>query len=255
MSLNAIFSAFSYQAYRWIDAFGGVVDALPVSYAFGAGMLASVNPCGFIMLPAFAALYFTSGGAEQSPTAARRLWRAFAMGILVTLAFVVTFGLAGTIISAGGYVITRWIGWAGLAVGGALMLLGAYQLVTRRSLFANVTAGIRVQRSTSLTGVLLFGIAYAVASLSCTLPIFMAVAGSIFAGDSGYVESVGRFLHYAAGMGLVLTAITLGIALFREQTTRAVGKMLPYVESMGNLLLVFAGGYLVWYWSAQGGIA
>ena len=47
-----IFGAFSIEAYHWIGLFGRLVDALPVSYAFGAGMLASVNPCGFIMLPA-----------------------------------------------------------------------------------------------------------------------------------------------------------------------------------------------------------
>lgn len=56
-----VFGAFSNEAYQWIGLFGRLVDALPVSYAFGAGMLASVNPCGFIMLPAFAAFYLTAG--------------------------------------------------------------------------------------------------------------------------------------------------------------------------------------------------
>ena len=46
-----IFAAFSNEAYHWIGLFGRLVDALPVSYAFGAGMLASVNPCGFMATP------------------------------------------------------------------------------------------------------------------------------------------------------------------------------------------------------------
>jgi cytochrome c biogenesis protein CcdA len=176
------------------------------------------------------------------------------MGALVTLAFVVTFGLAGLVISAGGRFITDWIGWAGLAIGVALIALGVYQLATRRSLFANVTAGVRLQRSATPGGVLLFGVAYAVASLGCTLPVFMIVVGSVFSGAGTYLESVGLFLQYAAGMGLVLTVITLGIATFRQQTTRIVGRVMPYVESTGNVLLVFAGGYLVWYWTGQGGV-
>ena len=141
MTPDAIFSAFSEQANEWMNVFARQVDALPVSYAFGAGMLATVNPCGFIMLPAFAAFYFTSDGATVGPSAGRRLARALQMGALVTLAFVVTFGLAGLVISAGGRFITEWIGWAGLAIGVALIALDVYQLATRRSLFANAAGG------------------------------------------------------------------------------------------------------------------
>ncbi|MGA7671260.1 MAG: hypothetical protein WBW04_12620, partial [Nitrolancea sp.] len=31
--------------------------ALPLGYAFGAGMVAAVNPCGFALLPAYLGLY------------------------------------------------------------------------------------------------------------------------------------------------------------------------------------------------------
>ncbi len=254
MSIEVFFTAFYLQANHWINAFAGFVNGLPVSYSFGAGMLASVNPCGFIMLPAFAAFYFTSGGVAESPTRALRLWRALQMGILVTFAFVLTFGLAGVVISAGGYFIQQWIGWAGLAVGAALLVLGLFQLVSRRSLLSGATARIRVTRRATMTGVVIFGIAYAIASLGCTLPIFMTVAGSIFADDGSYLESMRRFVEYAVGMGLVLTVITLGIAVFREQTMRITRRMLPYVVSVGNVLLIFAGSYLIWYWSALGGV-
>lgn len=247
-----IFGAFSNEAYQWIGLFGRLVDALPVSYAFGAGMLASVNPCGFIMLPAFAAFYFTAGGSEENPAVARSLVRAVQMGLLVTLAFVVTFGTAGAVISAGGYFITRWIGWAGMAVGAGLIAFGGYQLVTRRSVFSVASFGFRNPRRATLWGVATFGVAYAVASLGCTLPIFMIVASSVFTGDGGYIEALLRFVEYAAGMGLVLTGITLGIAAFREPTTRLVSGVLPYVGSAGNALLVFAGAYLIWYWVDQG---
>jgi cytochrome c biogenesis protein CcdA len=215
-------------------------------------MLASVNPCGFIMLPAFAAFYISSGGVDDSPTTVRRLCRAIEMGALVTLAFVVTFGIAGAVIGAGGYFVTRWITGAGIALGTGLILLGVYQFVTRRSIFANISAGLRIQRSASLGGVLMFGIAYAIASLSCTLSVFLTVVGSIFAGTGSYLDSVASFIQYAAGMGLVLTVVTLGIAVFRELTMHGIGKVLPYVEAFGNFLLVFAGGYLVWYWTAYG---
>ena len=34
-------------------AMAGVANLLPVGYAFAAGMVASVNPCGFFMLPSY----------------------------------------------------------------------------------------------------------------------------------------------------------------------------------------------------------
>ncbi|MGH2500482.1 MAG: cytochrome c biogenesis CcdA family protein [Candidatus Limnocylindria bacterium] len=236
-----------------INVAARAVEALPISYAFGAGMLATVNPCGFVMLPSFAAFYLTAG-TEGGGTTGRRLGRALLMGLLVSLAFVATFGVAGLLLAAGGRVIVEWVGWAGLAIGLALMGLGAYQLAARRSLLAGFTSGARVRRRASVGGVLAFGVAYAVASLSCTLPVFMVVVASVFVTAGSYVESALRFVQYGLGMGLVLTAITLGVAAARAETVRAVGTILPYVESAGNVLLIFAGAYLVWYWTALGGL-
>ena len=80
------------------------------------------------------------------------------------------------------------------------------------------------------------------------------MGGSVFTGTGGYLESVGRFVEYAAGMGVVLTAITVGIALIRTRIVSIVGRALPYVESAGNVALIFAGAYLFWYWADQGGV-
>ncbi|TAK73791.1 MAG: cytochrome c biogenesis protein CcdA [Dehalococcoidia bacterium] len=245
--IDAVFHAVSDQANAWVNVFASWVHVLPFSFAFGAGMLATVNPCGFIMLPSFAAFYLATDG-EETPALTRRLVRALQVGVLVTIAFVASFGLAGLVVTAGGRGIVRWSGWAGLGVGGLLVALGLYQLVTRRAVFAGVTASVRVSRSRTLRGVLAFGVAYAVASLGCTLPIFLLVVGSVFTGSNGYLGSAWRFVEYAAGMGMVLTLLTVGVAVARAPVVRFVSGVLPYVHGVANLALVFAGSYLVWYW-------
>ena len=53
-----------------------MVTARPVPYPFGAGMLAIVNPCGFVMLPAFAAFYCTLGDGGGTIGFGRRAGRA-----------------------------------------------------------------------------------------------------------------------------------------------------------------------------------
>ena len=254
MDAAAIFEWVYREGNAWLNRLALVVETLPVSYAFGAGMLSTLNPCGFIMLPAFASFYLNADGPQPAdrPRTGQRLVRALVMGTLVAVAFAATFGAAGLAITAVGSAFMRWAGWGGLLVGLALVALGAVQLVTRRSLLAGVTAGVRVKRSRSVPGVLMFGVGYAVCSLSCTLPIFLVVAGGVFLGGRSFADSMTGFVEYAAGMGAVFIVITLGVAVLREQTTRAVGLVLPYVEAVGNVALIFAGSYIVWYWLVPG---
>src|SRR6476661_3146053 len=52
---------------NWVAA---LAVALPFGYAFGAGMVAAVNPCGFVMLPAYLSLYLGLQEQEFSQRAA-----------------------------------------------------------------------------------------------------------------------------------------------------------------------------------------
>src|SRR5260370_11333904 len=74
-----------------------------LSLAFSAGLLASVNPCGFAMLPSMVSFYLGQGEEDY---AARSLWRrageGLALGALVTAGFLLVFVLAGGVGSGGG---------------------------------------------------------------------------------------------------------------------------------------------------------
>jgi cytochrome c-type biogenesis protein len=252
--VDALFEAFYGQASTWINAAARGVETLPVSYAFGAGMLASVNPCGFIMLPAFAAFFVTTTNDGIAPGRPARLMRAAWMGALVTLAFIAVFTLAGALVWAGGRALMAWSSWAGAAVGVALLGFGLYQLATRRSLFSGATSGLRIARRRSNGGVLLFGAGYAVCSLGCTLPAFLVVAGSVFIGNPDLVDATRRFVEYGLGMGFVLTALTIGIAVAQDGANRATSRVLPLVDPAANAVLVLAGAYIIWYWMRNGSL-
>lgn len=247
MSPDSAFGLVNEYANDWINLFTEWARSLPVSFAFSAGMVATVNPCGFIMLPSFAVFYFgTEDGAPRGLSA--RLVRAGQMGLLVSIAFVVTFGLMGLAVTIAGRHLIGWTYWGGLGIGLALIAFGGYQLVTRRSVFANLSSSVRVRRSRTARGVLLFGFAYALVSLGCTLPIFMLVMGSVFTGQTDYAASTWRFVEYGAGMGAVLMLVAAGVAVARQPVVRFVGGMLPYVHGFANLALMFTGAYVTWYW-------
>lgn len=247
MNPDAIFDLFTTYAGGLINVFASWVRVLPVSFAFSAGMIATVNPCGFIMLPSFAAFYVSMEDGSTR-TLAPRVIRAALMGLLVSIAFIATFGLVGLAVTAVGRQLIGWSYWAGLAIGIALTAFGAYQLVTGRALFANLTSGVRVSRSRSTLGVLAFGFAYALVSLGCTLPIFMLVVGSIFTSQTDYATSTMRFVEYGAGMGFVLILVAVGVAFARQPVVRFLSGALPFIHGLANLALVFAGAYVTWYW-------
>ena len=55
-------------------------------------------------------------------------------------------------------------------------------------------------------------------------------------------------LAYGAGMALVLTALTVTLALARGGLLAVLRRMMAYVDRVAGVFLVLAGLYLVYYW-------
>jgi cytochrome c-type biogenesis protein len=225
------------------------MNSFPFLYAFTAGMLATVNPCGVAMLPAYISYYL---GAKEPGFAERsifqRLLYSLLLGLVVTAGFVLLFGAVGLIISSGGRMLMYLVPWAAVGVGLALLLLGVGLLFGRR--LHVPTVNIAAVRIPGWRGIFLFGIAYAIASLSCTLPIFLVIVGGTLA-TAGILGGLTMFIGYALGMGTVLTAITVGTGLFKSTVIQQVRRIVPYVERLSAAMLILAGGYLLYYWLPQ----
>ena len=74
----------------------------PLGFAFVAGMVSTVNPCGFAMLPAYLGLYLGSNEVGRDQThALQRIARAVKVGGVVTVGFILLFGVTGIVIGAG----------------------------------------------------------------------------------------------------------------------------------------------------------
>lgn len=221
---------------------------LPVGYAFGAGMVASVNPCGFFMLPSYISYHL---GTEEPDfyraSVSSRLGKSFLLGGVATAGFVVIFALVGSVIAAGGQWLIRVFPYAGVAIGALMVGLGLWLLATHRTLGIMAASRVTLDRQRNLRNVFFFGIAYAIGSLSCTLPIFLVVVGGSLA-SQGVAASFGQFISYALGMGLILVAVTIGSALFQGSVARRLRRAIPYVHRASALFLVAAGAYLVYYW-------
>lgn len=90
-----------------------------------------------------------------------------------------------------------------------------------------------------------YGATYAIASLSCTIGPFLAVTGAALT-QSG-ADAVATYVAYAAGMGVIILAISVASALAHGAVTGHLRQFSRIVPRVGGALMVAAGGYAIWY--------
>lgn len=257
---GAILTEESGQLNLWIEQLagrsrGGVRDVgsvVPLGFAFVAGMVTAFNPCGFPLLPAYLG-FFLSDERGDGGTALRRLGRSVVVGTTVTVAFMLLFAAVGFAIAAGAGAIVDAIPWVALGLGALLVMVGGY-LLAGGSLYSSVPEqlGARVGGGRGMSGYFLFGLAYGLASLSCTLPIFLAVLATAVTGT--ITAQLGAVLLFGLGMGLVIMVLTIATGLFRTAVAAHMSAVVRQVNWIGVAALFIAGAYLVYYWLTIGGL-
>lgn len=147
-----------------------------LALAFSAGMVATLNPCGFAMLPAY--LSFFMGIKEEHRSRGAVMRSALRVGVIVSFGFLLVFGIAGIIITGvSRSVATQWIPWLALVVGVGIGVLGV-ALLLGYELRVGLPEPGRGTKDRGYRSVVSFGVSYAVASLSCTLPVFLTVVAT-----------------------------------------------------------------------------
>lgn len=216
----------------------------PFALALAAGMAATVNPCGFAMLPAYLAMFLGDGTPEGS-TSSATVPRAFVVSGVLTVGFVAVFGLFGLAIAPLAVQVEQYLPWVTIVIGIALVGLGVVMLAGRQLTLA-VPKLAKGGTDGGLRSMFLFGVSYAVASLSCTIGPFLAVTSTTLRGRSS-AEGVAMFVVYGLGMGLVVTALTVSVALAKAGLVNRLRGSLGHITRISGVLLVVAGAYVAWF--------
>jgi cytochrome c-type biogenesis protein len=227
------------------------------AYAFALGAVAAFNPCGFALVPAYLGLYVKEE-QTQAPTRVR-VFRSLRVAGVVAVAFTVLFGVTGALFSIGFSVVTsvvgRFLPWAGLGIGillialAGLILAGRPMSINRPQQLASQIGKGATRRG--VRGYAAFGLAYGVASLGCTLPLFLSLLGTANAAGGQWAPFL-SFALYGIGMATVLgvLSVTAGLAGV-ELVARARG-VARFVPALSAVLLMLSGAYIVYYWLSAG---
>lgn len=209
--------------------------------AFTAGMLGAVNPCGFALLPAYLSVLVVGNPAEP----ARAVGRALRCSAALALGYALVFGAFGLVLTPIAGLLQPRLPWLTVVLGLALAGLGGWLLAGR-----SLPMPGRGVRAPALTGsawsMVLFGAAYAIASLGCAVGPFLAlVVSSLRAGSIG--EGMLLFGAYAAGMALVVAVTAVAVALVRVSLIARLRRMLAVVPRVGGAVLLVSGAYVAYY--------
>lgn len=214
---------------------------------FLRGVLATVNPCGFVLLPTYL-MYFLGSEAARPGTQRASLQRALLVSSAVAAGFFTVFLLIGLAVQGGMSWFLDQSEWFGLIVGIILVILGIAMLFGLKLSFMTpkLTAGGKDRRIVSMY---LYGVSYAVASLGCTLPLFIPALAS--ANNNGYASAVVATAMYGIGMGVTLTALTVALAFARTGLLKVLRRVMEHLDLVAGVLMVLTGLYLVWYWGSE----
>ncbi len=240
---------------------------VPLTLAFGAGVLSTLNPCGFALLPAYVSYTVkqqVSAASDRQPSGWQHLLRGELLGLPLAAGFLLVFLVAGGVLALGRRLLVHLFPWLAILVGTGLVLLGGWTLFTRRATEIPGLGTVAAQLSPSRPGgpatsealvqappralraAWIFGVGYGLSSLGCTLPVFLLVVGTtITAGGVGSAALV--LASYAAGMTLVLLAVALAATQLGDLLRSAVFPLLRWVMPVASLFLIGAGLYIVVY--------
>jgi cytochrome c biogenesis protein CcdA len=238
---------------------GGLLEeagrAVPGGYPLAAGMAVAVNPCGFALLPAYLGLYLGAEGA--APRRAPRLARALAVGTAMTSGFVALFGLAGLVLAGVAAAVADLLPWLSLLVGVLLVAAGGRMLAggTLHAAAAERLAAPlgHLAGRAGLAGYAAYGVAFGLSSLGCALPLFLTVVGTALTA-TGPLAAAWQVVLYGLGMGLVVTAATVVVALFGSVAVAPAGRLGRWIGPASAVLLLTSGAYVVYYWLSAGGL-
>ena len=212
--------------------------------SFGSGLLAAVNPCGFVLLPTYLMYFLGVSGRPGTQRATVR--RALLVSAALSAGFMTIFVIVGGI----SRLFTDWLNqnakYVALLIGIALVLLGIAMLFGYRLPFSTpkLETGKRDQ---TIVSMYVFGLAYAIASIGCTLGPFSAtVLGTI--DTDGFFQGIIAVLLYGAAMSLLITTLTVTLALAQGGLLKSLRTGMKYVEIASAIVMSLSGLYLTWYW-------
>lgn len=238
-----------------------MIDVADAAYALLLGAVAAFNPCGFALLPAYLTVIVAGsasavGGDDAPAPRAIALRRALGFALAMTVGFVAVFAAFGLLFAGVNLglqaAVLPWVSWVTLALGVLVVWLGVAMTARGEIRGPGLGALGRASRAPGQTfaSQLAYGAGFAIASLSCTIGLFLTVVTQAL-GATGPVGALTPFVAYALGMGTAVVLVSLAAAVAGTGAATALRRRTPQLMRAGGVLMVIAGLYVVVFGLAE----
>jgi cytochrome c-type biogenesis protein len=212
--------------------------------SFGSGLLAAVNPCGFVLLPTYLVYFLGVTGRPGTQRASVR--RALVVGASLSAGFMSVFLVVGAVTRLFTDYINQNAKYVALVIGVALFAMGVAMLTGWRLPYTTPKLDVG-HRDRTTASMFVFGVAYAIASIGCTLGPFTAtVLGTIT--TQGFAVGLVAIALYGAAMSLLVISLTVTLALAQGGLLKTLRNGMKHVERASAVVMMLSGLDLAWYW-------
>jgi cytochrome c-type biogenesis protein len=207
---------------------------LALLLSFAGGILASLTPCVYPMLP------ITAGVIGHANVGGTRL-RGLGLSLLYVLGMALTYALLGVFAAATGgfFGAVGASPWSSLAVGNLMLL---FALVMFDVLPMPVLAGKGFGRRLGLAGIFLAGVSAALVAGPCTTPVLGTLL--VYASSKSLVMGGLLLFVFSLGMGLLLVVVGV-FSGFLTTLPRSGAWMNLVKKGLGVMMLVLAQYFFV----------
>lgn len=205
-----------------------------ILFAFTAGVLSPLSPCSLPLLPSYVAYYLSSveGG---------RIRGAMIIATTTLLGFLSVFMLATLVPSLALGFSSLWLKMFQPLFGVVLIFLGI--LLLRDGLYLSLHFHLAPPEARGVLSFFLFGITYALSSLSCSLPVFLLL---VFASSGlGRHEVLLLYTSYALGCGVLFFPLCLAVSYSKDFIVEGMKKLSEYMSKIAASIFIATGLYML----------
>lgn len=213
-----------------------------------AGMAALFTPCAVGLMPGYVGQLMRTVPADRA--GARFLFpRPIRAGVATAAGAVALYALMAVLLWAFGPFLRANLERVGPWMALGLMLVGVGMVFAFD--WSRFVPSRWKDRSGQPSSFVAFGFAYGLVSFGCTGPVFLPILGAAFL--QGTLAGVLAFVAYTASLAGVLLVVAVIVSSgSRVKPLHAVLAKARPIQAVAGILMVIAGGYLLWFYERAG---
>ena len=210
--------------------------------AFVAGVFATFNPCGFAMLPAYLSLAILD--AQKLTSRRTQIFKALKFSGLMGLGIVGVFAIFSLVIFPISTSIQKYLPYVTSFLGLLILLFGA-TLIFKGPVLLKKIWSPNVPPTGSWSTYILYGVTFALGSISCTIGPFLAVTSTAL--GASLVESLLTYVFYGLGFVATISILAIFTALSKDLLIKKIRGAGGALEKFMGGLMALIGLYLIYF--------